>query len=154
LIVEALYTDFSRISEVVTCIRNANNAEQFDGLRINFENGFEGETAAERREPTTPGDIQLFADAAHLAAEGDLPLHVSISFHWDEIVEYDGNSKSGYQHSIDQTDGVDIQVPQDSAATIQRLASEEVNYAEGSGRTWAVTIETSNFIRSKNSVDR
>jgi len=144
--VEALYTDAWRIQSVVNYNRSAPTDARFCGIRINFENEFEGNSPEQRAEPTTAADIAFYADAVEQARR--LPVFASISFHWDHPIEYAGITKPAYQHIIDTVAGVDIQTAQDSAAVLRKLTCEEVAYANAAGKPCHVTIETSDVIHS------
>lgn len=85
----------------------------FDGIRMDYE-GPEGHLPG--WEPTTPDDIKYYADAKTEAA--DLPLNVSIGWHWgtqveDPAIQYTHKNitktQRAYKHILDIVDGVDIQ---------------------------------------------
>jgi hypothetical protein len=127
--VEALYTDATRIPDVVAYNGRVATGRRFDGIRLNHE-----------VEPTTAADIQYYRNA--VTAAGAIPLYADISHHWDNLILFNGSTKPAYQHIIDVTKGVDIQTVQDQAAVIVAVSADEVAYASSLGKPVHVTIET------------
>ena len=133
--VEALYTDNTRINDVVNYNNTAPADALFDGIRLDIEAFPSGGS-----EPTTPSDIDVYAQAVAMA--GALPVYVSISHHWDDSITYNTQTKPAYKHILDIVAGVDVQTAQDGPTVIENISKEEVCYANSLGKPVHVTIET------------
>lgn len=127
--VEALYTDATRISDVVAYNGRVAPNRRFDGIRLNYE-----------VEPATAADIQFYRNAVTPAP--GIPVYADISHHWDNPINFNGSTKPAYQHIIDETAGVDIPTAQDQASVIVSISADEVAYASSRSKPVHVTIET------------
>ena len=134
--VRALYTDRTRIADVLTHNSQVTPARRFDGVHLNFEGPWPGGGG----EPTQHADLQYFRDA--LTAAAPLPVSGSISHHWDEPIVFSGTLRPAYQHLIGLLDHVDVQTATDSAAGIEDRVEEEVTYGGEVGKPVKITIET------------
>jgi hypothetical protein len=146
--VRALYTDVSRISDVLAYNDRVGPQQRFDGIHLNLEDVFGG---GRPNEPTTADDLAIYQDAVEAAA--GLPVYASISHHWgadpeDPLIFFNGAIKPAYQHIIDITAGVDVQTVWDEATEIVRRAVDEVNYARSVGKKAVITIETYDVVQN------
>lgn len=138
--VEALYTDNTRIADVVNYNNSVSPNERFDGIRLNIESFPSGS------EPATPNDLDVYTQA--VAAAGTLPVYVSISHHWDNGIFYNGQTKAAYQHILDIVAGVDVQTAQDQAGPIATITEDEVCYANSLNKRVEITIETYDVVKN------
>lgn len=141
LIVEALYTDNTRFDNVLAYnARHREDGASFDRIHMDFEGPWPGGGV----EPTTADDIEYYADAK--ANAGGMSLVVSISHHWDKVIEYGGAVKEAYRHILDIADGVDVQTAQDSSSVIANITEDEVRYASSQAKDVYITIETRDVV--------
>ncbi|MGB4979574.1 MAG: Ig-like domain-containing protein, partial [Anaerolineae bacterium] len=133
--VEALYTDNTRIANVVSYNNSAPTDARFDGLRLDIES-FPGGGFG----PTTAADLDVYVQA--VASAGFLPVYVSISPYWNTAIAYNSQTKPAYKHILDIVAGVDVQTAQDTASAIKSITQDEVCYANALGKQIHVTIET------------
>ncbi len=137
LVVYALFTDKNWIATLVQYNDQCTSPdERFDGYAMDFEGPWPSGGSA----PSTAADIQYYADAK--TACGALPLHVSIGWHWDNIISYRSQSKPAYQHILDLVDSMDVQTVFETAAQIVFRSKEEVSYATLLNKPVFPTIET------------
>jgi uncharacterized repeat protein (TIGR01451 family) len=138
--VEALYTDNTRIADVVNYNNSVSLDERFDGIRLNIESFPSGS------EPATSNDLDVYTQA--VAAAGTLPVYVSISHHWDNSIFYNGQTKAAYQHILDIVAGVDVQTAQDKVGPIANITEDEVCYANSLNKRVEITIETYDVVKN------
>ncbi len=142
--VEALYTDNTRIPDLVSYNNSVAAEARFDAIRLDIEAFPSGAS-----EPTTSGDIDVYANA--VASAGALPVYVSIGHSWDHLIAYPlptDPQKEAFKHILDIVAGVDVQTAQDNSGTgpdaraIERITKEEVCYANSLNKRVNITIET------------
>ena len=136
LSVYALYTNKDWIDELLQYNAECTDPlQRFDGLAMDYESV-----------PTAPTDIQYYADA--LTAVGTLPLHVSISWTWDNLIAYGGQTKPAYEHIIDIVNSLDVQVVFETVSQIEFRAADEVRYAAQQGKAVFMHTETQDLAGS------
>jgi murein DD-endopeptidase MepM/ murein hydrolase activator NlpD len=157
--VEALYTDNTRLADLVAYNNAAPADARFDAVRLDIEasGGGPAPFPSGGSEPTTPEDLDLYADAVSMA--GTLPVYASIGHHWgsdpeDSLIPYNGSTKKAYEHIVDIVAGIDVQTAQDglhdNPIVIEEITKEEVCYANAVGKPVHVTIETYDAVSNLN----